>query len=921
LASEQDGMPIAGAVVTAKLSGLEVDAVAGYILPHQMTATADAQGVAVLSLWPNQLGNTETFYEFKITDPATGKSARIQASIPNGDCKLHMVANLPPYEGKPDGQLAADAAAANAVIAANAANTAVAARDIATAARDIVVPAQDTAVAAANSAAASEASAFASKNAAGASAAGAAASEVNALASKNAANTAAANAATSEANALASKNTAVSSATNAATSEASALSSKNAAAASATGASTSATNAAGSATAAAGAATTATTKADEAAASATAAATSAQQAAIAAAGQVQADWSLTDASNKGFIKNKPALAAVATSGNKADIGLGSVDNTPDANKPVSGPTQTALNAKVNSSLLGAANGVATLGSDGKVPAGQLPSYVDDVIEVATKSALPATGETSKIYVVITDESRGGATSQYRWSGTAYTRIPTSPGSTDEVPEGSTNRYFTESRVIAALLTGLSTATNAVIGAGDSILVGIGKLQAQITAALASIATKAAKGANTDITSLAGLNSVEINAAVPYIYLNETDQSGSVGKWRILAEGGAFRIDMNTAAARDFSTAANSLLTIDSSGKCTTNGSVVQGGGAAQGNNRIYLGWGNVNGGLKCTVDATDQGFIPFSGSNPAVNGANFGFAATYTGLLAANGGLTASGNTILSNGNSLALTVNGNAQINYGMQVQGAPAAYFTCGGLLSSIGGTGMVQTGTTAGLNIVYDYQAIQARNNGAASTLVLNYYGGAVNVYSGGLNVYSGNGIYTTGPSFADGWGYFRATTDVKIGLYRGGAQSEGYIGASVGNNFCFIAINKDNTAYRFAVDNNGNTVAWGNVTAYSDERLKANWRDLGPGFIEKWSKVRYGVFDRKDIRLTQVGLSAQSVRAVLPYAVDRQVNGYLSVNYGPAAAVATVELAKEVIALRSRLDAQEKLIKKLMKKVRI
>jgi hypothetical protein len=59
----------------------------------------------------------------------------------------------------------------------------------------------------------------------------------------------------------------------------------------------------------------------------------------------------------------------------------------------------------------------------------------------------------------------------------------------------------------------------------------------------------------------------------------------------------------------------------------------------------------------------------------------------------------------------------------------------------------------------------------------------------------------------------------------------------------------------------------------------------------------------------------------VRAVLPYAVDRQVNGYLSVNYGPAAAVATVELAKEVIALRSRLDAQEKLIKKLMKKVRI
>jgi len=56
---------------------------------------------------------------------------------------------------------------------------------------------------------------------------------------------------------------------------------------------------------------------------------------------------------------------------KALVGLGNADNTSDVNKPVSTATQTALDAKIPNSEKGAANGVATLGGDGKVPAGQL----------------------------------------------------------------------------------------------------------------------------------------------------------------------------------------------------------------------------------------------------------------------------------------------------------------------------------------------------------------------------------------------------------------------------------------------------------------------------------------------------------------------------------------------------------------------
>jgi hypothetical protein len=65
---------------------------------------------------------------------------------------------------------------------------------------------------------------------------------------------------------------------------------------------------------------------------------------------------------------------------------------------------------------GANSGVATLGADGKVPASQLPSFVDDVIEVANAAARPATGEAGKIYVTLDDNKT------YRWGGTTYVEI-------------------------------------------------------------------------------------------------------------------------------------------------------------------------------------------------------------------------------------------------------------------------------------------------------------------------------------------------------------------------------------------------------------------------------------------------------------------------------------------------------------------
>lgn len=77
---------------------------------------------------------------------------------------------------------------------------------------------------------------------------------------------------------------------------------------------------------------------------------------------------------------------------------------------LSGPISELYNSK------GQPDGIAELDENGKVPSGQLPSYVDDVIEVSTFSALPETGENGKIYVTLDTNLT------YRWGGSEYVEI-------------------------------------------------------------------------------------------------------------------------------------------------------------------------------------------------------------------------------------------------------------------------------------------------------------------------------------------------------------------------------------------------------------------------------------------------------------------------------------------------------------------
>lgn len=130
--------------------------------------------------------------------------------------------------------------------------------------------------------------------------------------------------------------------------------------------------------------------------------------------------------------------------------------------------------------------------------------------------------------------------------------------------------------------------------------------------------------------------------------------------------------------------------------------------------------------------------------------------------------------------------------------------------------------------------------------------------------------------------------------------------GFLGANASYPFFVQSAAVGNIVY---ADTSGNFTANGNVTAYSDERVKTNWRSMEPGFLKQLSEIKAGTYDRTDTPepLVQVGVSAQDLQKILGPAVLEDADGRLSVAYGNAALVAAVELCKDVQRLHTEIEA--------------
>lgn len=182
------------------------------------------------------------------------------------------------------------------------------------------------------------------------------------------------------------------------------------------------------------------------------------------------------------INTNPVLA-------KGDVGLGNVTN----------------DAQVKRSEMGVASGVATLGEDGKVPSVQLPSYVDDVIEmqkvVAAKANIPTSGltvgqifyataekklftatsatavdggatpEAGKIYIAVADGNK-----QYRWGGDAAGLVQITSGNlvigeaTGTAYDGLKGKQNRDA--ITSLPTTIASEVKDITQAADKVTIGI-----------------------------------------------------------------------------------------------------------------------------------------------------------------------------------------------------------------------------------------------------------------------------------------------------------------------------------------------------------------------------------------------------------------------------------------------------------------
>lgn len=108
--------------------------------------------------------------------------------------------------------------------------------------------------------------------------------------------------------------------------------------------------------------------------------------------------------------------------------------------------------------------------------------------------------------------------------------------------------------------------------------------------------------------------------------------------------------------------------------------------------------------------------------------------------------------------------------------------------------------------------------------------------------------------------------------------------------------------------------GDFTAAGNITAYSDERLKKDWVPFPVDFVNRLAKTKNGTYTRVDGGERQAGSSAQDWQKLLPEVVHG--GEYLSLAYGNAALVSAIELAKRVVEQDERIARLEELVAKLI-----
>jgi hypothetical protein len=425
---------------------------------------------------------------------------------------------------------------------------------------------------------------------------------------------------------------------------------------------------------------------------------------------------------------------------------------------------------VNSNLLGIANGIATLDSTAKIPASQLPSYVDDVLEFTNLSSFPVTGETGKIYVDLSTNKI------YRWSGSVYIVIAASPGTTDAVTEGTTNLYFTTARAQAAApVQSVQGRTGAVvITASDLSLNNVDNLKqlpytqsltvtGDVTSSstLLNSSTIALTLANTGVTS--GTYNNSVTSITPFV----VDAKG-----RITSTGTAVTITPAWSSITSKPTTIsgygitdaqglNANLTSVSGLSTSTTGLVKFTNGVASLDTSAYL---TANQSISVTGDATGSGSTSIAltlAASGVTAGTYNNSVTTHTPLtIDAKGRVTATGTEVTITPAWSSITSKPTTISGYGItDAQGLNANLTSVAGLSTSSTGyilmtNGVASLGTPSGASVI----SLDANHNykGTDSELAVNTTG----TYNIALGYQSLNANTVAGYNIALGYGALKS-----------------------------------------------------------------------------------------------------------------------------------------------------------------
>jgi hypothetical protein len=241
--------------------------------------------------------------------------------------------------------------------------------------------------------------------------------------------------------------------------------------------------------------------------------------------------------------------------------------------------------------------------------------------------------------------------------------------------------------------------------------------------------------------------------------------------------------------------------------------------------------------------------------------------------------------------------------------VDSSPAALNTLNELAAALGDDPNFATTTLTLIGQKQD--ASTAWNTGNLNKTDVNLYGAQIYSNAWFRNYHSGEGLYNE----VNATGIYSDATG-RMRIYNGGSLYVDNEIRSLGNNATLYFQNRsganiwgiyasgniariwNGTQDVLTVDNAGNVVATGNVTAYSDAALKTNMRQLTDVLnrIEGINGYTYNRIDTKDGK-RHLGLIAQEVEAHFPELVEINGDGVRSLNYMGFTAV-LLEAIKEL-----------------------